>query len=261
MNGKLAVYPAVVLHIPHSSSLIPADQLPGLALGEMDLGQELLAMTDWFTDELFELPGATRIVFPVSRLVVDPERFLDDALEPMARQGMGVVYSRTSRGQILRPAPSQELRTALIERYYHPHHTALTLAVDRVLDTHPSCLIIDCHSFPAQPLPYELDQDPVRAEICLGTDSFHTPPWLIDAAVAAFQEFGLAVSINRPFSGTLLPMKHFHREPRVSSLMLELNRSLYLDEASGVRNQNFSEVQRKVQMTVAAIASACSISH
>ena len=44
------------------------------------LSLELLRMTDAYTDELFALPErlAYRIVFPVSRLVVDPERLADD---------------------------------------------------------------------------------------------------------------------------------------------------------------------------------------
>jgi len=41
-------------------------------------------------------------VFPVSRLVVDVERFPDDEDEPMAGRGMGAVYTRLSSGERLR---------------------------------------------------------------------------------------------------------------------------------------------------------------
>jgi N-formylglutamate deformylase len=73
-----------------------------------ELEHELLVMTHRYTDELFAGPLglATRVAFPVSRLVVDPERFVDDDREPMARKGVGVVYTRTAMGDPLRRTPS-----------------------------------------------------------------------------------------------------------------------------------------------------------
>ena len=35
---------------------------------------------------------------------------------------------------------------------------------------------------------------------------------------------------NQPFSGTIVPMKHYHKDQRVQSLMIEINRWLYLAE-------------------------------
>ena len=68
------------------------------------LKKELVIMTDAYTDELFDVVGAHTNIFPVSRLVLDPERFLDDNQEIMAALGMGVIYTRTSSGQRLRYA-------------------------------------------------------------------------------------------------------------------------------------------------------------
>ena len=62
-----------------------------------------MTMTDAYTDDLFGSHAGTDdsvVTFPVSRLVVDPERFLDDTLETMARCGMGVIYERTSSPEI-----------------------------------------------------------------------------------------------------------------------------------------------------------------
>ena len=211
-------------------------------------------MTDWFTDELFNIPGATRISFPMSRLVVDPERFLDDAQEVMAARGMGVVYTHTSCGEWLRPTPSAEERADLIERFYVPHHLAFTQAVDAVLARLPACLIIDCHSFPSVALPYEHATDAERPDICLGTNDFHTPEWLVQAAAEAFERAGLRIAVNHPFIGTFVPEKHCRKDPRVQSLMIEVNRRLYMDERTGARLACFSEVQGQVARVITAIS-------
>jgi N-formylglutamate amidohydrolase len=79
----------MILHIPHSSHIIPENLREQIVLSDADLTAELTLMTDAFTDELFSLPRTTTIRFPVSRLVVDVERFPDDAQEPMSKVGMG----------------------------------------------------------------------------------------------------------------------------------------------------------------------------
>ena len=63
----------MILDIPHSSKLIPPNVRPQFSLLDEELLAEIIQMTDAYTDELFECTSASRIVFPVSRLVVDPE--------------------------------------------------------------------------------------------------------------------------------------------------------------------------------------------
>ena len=89
--------------------------------------------------------------------------------------GMGVTYTRGSLRQPLSELPSQGKRQELLERYYIPNHQKLTEAVEESLLVSDLCLIIDGHSFPALPLPYELEQTAFRPDFCLGTDDFHTP--------------------------------------------------------------------------------------
>ena len=184
-------------------------------------------MTDRYTDKLFDL-HAPKLIFPISRLICDVERFRDDAMEEMARCGMGVCYTRGHDGKPLRRLDSQRRKT-IIERWYDPHHAALTKMTTDILKQYGSCFIVDCHSFPAAPLPYETDQNPNRPDICIGTDSIHTPQILTDALIESFQDRGYSVAINRPFSGTMVPMRYYHTDPRVRSVMIEINRGLYMD--------------------------------
>lgn len=225
----------VIFHIPHSSTLVPAHVRGSLYLSEKDLAHELLSMTDHYTDELFDyqLEPVHRIVFPVSRLVLDPERFIEDAEEFMAEKGMGVVYMKTSDGRALRDPGYVPTKAELIEEFYRPHHSKLDKAVADSLRDYHSCLILDCHSFPLVPLPYESHSEKPRPEICLGTDSFHTPEWLVAEAERLFQIKGFRVAQDYPFGGALVPSSFFRKEPSVFALMIEINRSLYMNEISG----------------------------
>ena len=243
--------PAIV-HIPHGSITIPEDLRASFLVDDRALQQELLRMTDWHTEDLFGLPGLQQIVFPASRLVVDPERFLDDDQEVMAARGMGVIYTRTSGGEPLRVPPGPEERAHLINRFYRPHHRRLSKAVDGALGEHGNALVIDCHSFPSQPLPCDLDQDPARPDVCIGTDLFHTPGWLRDAAISAFQADGggLTIGVDRPYSGALVPLDTWGRDPRVLAVMIEVNRGLYLDEATGQPHARYPAIHRLIRDSV-----------
>jgi len=246
---------AAVIHIPHSSSYIPDRILGQYLLGRREIKRELLLMTDWFTGELFALPLslAVTVKYPVSRLVVDPERFRDDAEEAMSAKGMGAVYERTSDQKPLRRPLCAGEREALLEEFYDPHHRALERAVEEALARSGRCVIIDGHSFPDSPLPYEDDQRSARPQICIGTDVFHTPAWLGRFALEAFRrEFGSA-ELDRPFSGALVPQRFYEKDDRVLAVMIEVNRSLYMDERSGERLPYFEKMQQRVERAVAAI--------
>jgi N-formylglutamate deformylase len=60
------------------------------------------------------------------------------------------------------------------------------------------------YSFSSVALPYELDQTLDRADICIGTDSFHTPSLIRDAIVAVAKGEGYSVAVDAPFSGALV---------------------------------------------------------
>ena len=111
-------------------------------------------------------------------------------------------------------------RAALMETYYYPHHQALTAATERAIRESGSCLIIDVHSFPSSPLPYEEDQAADRAEICVGFDAFHTPFSTDADVISTCNRLGFSVSLNRPFAGSIVPPKFWNSDDRVRSFMI-----------------------------------------
>jgi N-formylglutamate amidohydrolase len=250
----------VLVHVPHASDHIPATARQHFKIDEEALQRELLALTDWYTDDLFAVdsqPGIA-IRFPVSRFVVDPERLADDSQEPMADRGMGVVYTHRSDGIPYRIGLSAAERDLLLTTYYWPHWQRIEKEVDRRLAMHDHCLIIDAHSFPNEPLPVHEAQysDGTTADICLGTDDFHTPTALIDVARASFTQFDLSVSVNTPFKGTIVPLKHLKVDNRVHSIMIEVNRRLYMDELTGARSSGYPRTKEAVQSALIALMDA-----
>lgn len=242
----------VIFHVPHDSTVIPAYVRQQFILGDEELAAELVRMTDHLTLELLAagVPAHQMVRAKVSRLVLDVERFEDDRLEPMSAQGMGIVYERTSAGLDLRRPITSSERQALLDAWYHPHHERLGSVTQKILDEHGRALLIDSHSFPSKPLPYEFDQRTDRPEICIGTDAFHTPKSLEVAFIDAFRNGGFDVRLNAPFSGALVPMRYYRTDGRVSAVMVEVNRALYLDESSGRRNSDFDAVGKEIRRCI-----------
>jgi N-formylglutamate amidohydrolase len=254
-QGSLERKP-VLIHIPHSSTYIPQEYRDQICLDDADLSGELLAMTDRFTDQLFEQArsyGVTLFLNKVSRLVMDPERFPDDQDEPMAAKGMGAVYVSTSDGRRLRPKSfSARDRQDVMHDLYWPYSTALQNVVAAQLDLFGMCLVIDAHSFPSQVLPYE-DENLVRPDICFGYDVFHEPEKLIDILQIVCKQEGLTIAHNQPFSGSYVPAYYYRQDRRVKSLMIEVNRSLYMDETAGTHSAGygrFAQVLKRLMQPV-----------
>jgi N-formylglutamate deformylase len=242
----------VVLHIPHSSTTVPPDVRAGMLLDDTALEREIRTIADLFTDELFVLPGAARVVYPWCRLVVDPERFRDDGDEAMAAFGMGAVYVKTVHGLPLRSVGPAE-REALLRRCYDPHHALLERAVTRILEERGRCLVVDCHSFTARALPFEKDQVSLRPDICIGCCDYHTPEQIARRLEEVCTAHGLSTRRNWPFSGTMTPLSYYRREARVRSVMIEVNRGLYLDEATGEKSAGFEATRGLVRLLLEAL--------
>lgn len=104
--------------VPVWSIKIPGQFRQQIVLSDEALTAELLRMTDPFTDELFACPGATAVLFPIYRLLVDVERLPDDTREPMSKVGMGMIYTRTADGRTLRRTLQPQEMGNLLHFYY-----------------------------------------------------------------------------------------------------------------------------------------------
>ncbi|MER7177304.1 N-formylglutamate amidohydrolase [Streptomyces mesophilus] len=246
----------VLLHVPHGAWEIPAAVRADIVLDDAALEAEARHITDAHTAEIAAYAARTadrapwRFVNRLSRLVVDPERFPDER-EEMAAVGMGAVYTRTTHREVLRPDGFDP--GPLLERYFHPYADAMTDAVQGRLKAAGRAVVIDVHSYPTRPLPYELHGDGPRPPVCLGVDAFHTPPELLADAEEIFGRFG-GTAVDSPFAGTYVPLRFYGHEERVQALMIEIRRDLYMSEPGGPAREGLEELGAALGELVARLS-------
>lgn len=222
----------VILHAPHGSTRIPSPFRNHFTIDDAGLRRELLALTDHAVDRMvrraLESCDASAVIAEVSRLVVDVERFPGDD-EEMNAVGMGVLYTHGARRERIREVPEPARDELLL--HFQRYSSAVERLVDRALERHGRAVIIDAHSYPSQPLPYELHADSHRPPLCVGYDERHVAASLLSCVREVFSH--LEQADNEPFAGAYVPLKHFGRDARVQSVMLELRRDQYMDERTG----------------------------
>ncbi|MRK01391.1 N-formylglutamate amidohydrolase [Aeromicrobium sp. S22] len=223
----------VVIHVPHASRTIPADVRAGIYLDDAALERELDAVTDAFTGVIAEHVAAHAPVRPwlfvnrLSRLVVDPGHFPDEH-EELNAAGVAAVRTRTSDGFVLRD-PSDDEISGLVVRWLAPYANAMSNLVAERLSATGGVTLIDLHSYPLVPQPYELHDRP-RPEVRLGTDTIHSPDWLVLDARKAFGQF--EASLDSPFAGCFMPLGQRRGDERVNALRVGVHRDLYMDVTS-----------------------------
>lgn len=232
--------PQLILHIPHSSTEIPLYQ--DYTVSTEVLEAQIVKLTDWYTDDLFQAKDAVRVQAEFSRLFCDVERFPKDEQEVMAKFGMGVIYEKGENGETIRVIKS-DTRELILKDYYWPHHRKLAKAVDNQVLLFGRALILDCHSFPSVPHKSALNQRRDRPDFNIGTDPFHTPQRIVDFASSFFESAHYSLGIDWPYSGSIVPLKEHKKNKQVSSVMLEVNRRLYMNETTLEKSEKYEEIK------------------
>lgn len=88
-----------IFNIPHASINIP-DIHNYTDLEELD--NDILKLTDWCTDIIFEVDQVDFVRANFSRMFCDIERFRNDDEEIMSKYGRGVYYTHSDNGNEIR---------------------------------------------------------------------------------------------------------------------------------------------------------------
>jgi N-formylglutamate amidohydrolase len=258
----------LVFDSPHSGAVYPEDFRFACPLATLRMAE------DAHVDELFGAApahGATLLGALFPRSYIDANRSLADLDESLidgrwparvnpsekTRLGMGLVRRLAKPGL---PVYARKLPVAEVEHrirtYYQPYHAALDAVCNRLHARFGVLWHLDCHSMPStsQLLPGDKAGRP-RADIVLGDrDGTTCAPEFTAFVARRMRDMGYEVRLNDPYKGVELVRRHGRPAERRHSLQIEVNRRLYMNEATLERNANFPRLKEDLTRLVAALA-------
>ena len=233
-------YKKILLHVPHSSAIFPKESKYGFD----DLDEQEKRLIDYYTDELFvPVHSSDRIsseVFPYCRLYCDVERLINDPLE---EKGLGIRYCWGVTGHLERHSSFSFSSKVESFKLYSDFHAKVSNTLVGQSGVDDTILLIDCHSF--SHLPNLLNSNPPDIDICIGYNDDESCPnkVVIGNMARFFESFGYKVGINEPFSNS----KTFSVPVKYHSVMIEINKRLYMNEETLEKNEDFMWIHQILQ--------------
>ncbi|MCC5958399.1 MAG: N-formylglutamate amidohydrolase [Rhodobacteraceae bacterium] len=243
---------AVVFASPHSGREYAPEFLKASVLDELALRSSEDAYVDLFLKGAPDV-GAPVLLGGVPRAFVDYNRAvteLDPALiagipksmlNPRIMSGLGVIprVVAGSRAIYAGKITRSEAETRLT-RFWHPYHDKLTVLMDQQRRRFGRAILFDMHSMPRDATNHDRRFAGKRPDIVLG-DRFGAACSgdISDKVAAVFTAAGFRVARNAPFAGAYIAQRYGTPSTGQHVVQIEIDRGLYLDEASVTPNANF----------------------
>jgi len=268
--GRDAPATPLVFASPHSGRVYPAEMLEASALDEKAIRRS----EDAFVDELIAPAaehGARLIAARYARAYVDVNRepyeldpgMFEDELPDFARgrtarvaAGLGSIAKIVSEGQeIYARKLTFEEASGRIEAAHKPYHAVLCALLDKVKAAHGIAVLIDWHSMPSAAAAQ--GRSGKGCDLVLG-DRFGAScaPALTRLVEQQFEAMGYRTVRNAPYAGGYTTEHYGKPGKRVHALQIEMNRALYLDEATMAPTEGFQRLSRDIEQLTKALAAA-----
>lgn len=257
---------AVVFASPHSGRAYPADFLAQSILN----AHMIRSSEDAYVDHLFgDAPryGSLILNAVYPRAYVDLNRAcdeLDPALiedaprtphNPRVASGLGVIPRVVSGGRLIYSGKiAQAVAQARIAQAWIPYHDALQSLLDETHLQFGQAILIDCHSMPHEAVEMHTRRGQPSADIILGDRHGAAARAAVsDMIEAAFVSAGFSVARNAPFAGAYIAQRYGRPVVRRDVVQIEIDRSLYMDEARITPLPEFAQVQQRISQAIGQI--------
>ncbi|MGJ7527041.1 N-formylglutamate amidohydrolase [Variovorax sp. GB1P17] len=247
---SVAGHTPLVLDSPHSGTVYPEDFQPVCDLATLRRAE------DTHVEKLYAFApamGAAWVEAHFPRSYLDANRdmseidttMLDGAwTDPVStdprvlskvRLGKGLIWKLTDEGLPIydRPLTVDEVRQR-IDQCWRPYHAAVAQAIDDAHARHGYSIHINCHSMPAIAGSHATDFPGLaHADFVIGDrDGSTADPALSQKICEHLRGFGYSVDYNHPYKGVELVRRHGKPAGNRHSIQVEINRKLYMDEAT-----------------------------
>ncbi|MHA3914123.1 N-formylglutamate amidohydrolase [Halovulum sp. GXIMD14793] len=255
-----------VFSSPHSGRTYPQAFLNSAVLDPL----AIRSSEDAFVDRLFAaVPdhGAPLLSALLPRAYVDLNRAADE-LDPAlivevtrksanarVAAGLGVIPRVVSEGRHIRLGKiSRQEAEDRLRLAYRPFHGMLRTLLDEQAGRFGTAILFDCHSMPHDALASAPLVRGRRPDVILG-DRFGAScaRWISDAAVTAFVEEGFVVARNAPFAGGFITQNYGRPSRGIHALQIEIDRALYMDEATLRPLPQFTDLAARLTRVVAEL--------
>lgn len=250
--------------VPHSG-----EKIPDLCFWLKDLDPIiLLSDVDRFVHELYA-PGlqalkVPTVICPYHRYAVDLNReptdvdqsSVEGAPHPPGVHSHGFHWVTTMDGKVILSKPmTQEVHLALTKLIYEPFHKEVVRLINSRRPGEP-IFHIDLHSMPSIGTFEHRDPGEPRADVVISDQNgvSASPAW-VDRVMTAFLREGFKVQYNWPYLGGRITQRYGAPWKGVHTVQVELNRSLYMNEKTKEKSQQFDEISKILEMVLKRIAS------
>jgi N-formylglutamate amidohydrolase len=258
----------LVFASPHSGRIYPAQMMDASSLD----AETIRRSEDAFVDDLIAAGprhGATLLLARLARAYIDVNRepyeldpaMFEDELPDFARgrtarvaAGLGSIARIVSEGQeIYARKLTFEEAQGRIEAAHRPYHAALGGLLEAAKERHGLAVLIDWHSMPSAAAAQ--GRSGKGCDMVLG-DRFGAAcsPLLTRLVEQQLEAMGYRTVRNAPYAGGFTTEHYGKPAKRVHALQIEINRALYLDEATMQPTDGLKRLARNIERLTEALA-------
>ena len=191
---------------------------------------------------------------------IDPEVLEGEWPEELARsgagrRGLGLIKTTSRYGHPLqeRPLTVAEISDR-IDRYYWPYHHELRRVISKKREAFGLAVQVSCHCMSAVGMPTHPDPGQPRADFCIGDMKGTTSsPEYLELVVNVLKDAGYSVTVNTPYDGGILMSRNADVANNVHSIMIEINKRLFMDINTFQKTDGAEKTRQAVEMVIGEI--------